>query len=69
MVLENPEDQSSISTNIENIDNEDKKINEGINIDGEGKKLNEEIKNFQATSPNKGKQDLNTENNEKSNNL
>ena len=69
VVLENPEDQSSISTNIENIDNEDKKLNEGINIDNEGKKLNEEIKNFQATSPNKEKQDLNIENNEKNNNL
>ena len=56
MFLENPEDQSSISTNIENMDNEDKKLNEGI-------------KNFQAISPNKDKQDLNTEDNEKNNNL
>ena len=55
VVLENPEDQSSISTNIENIDNEDKKLNEGINIDNEEKKLNKEIKNFQATSPTKRK--------------
>ena len=69
MVLENPEVQSSISTNIENIDNVDKKLNEGINTDNEEKKLNEEIKNFQATLPNKGKKDLNTKNNEKNNNL
>ena len=56
MILENPEEKSSISTNIENIDNEDKKFYE-------------EKKNFQAISSNKEKQDLNIENNKKNNNL
>ena len=52
MILENPEEKSSISTNIENIDNEDKKFYE-------------EKKNFQAISSNKEKQDLNIEDNKK----
>ena len=52
MNLENPEDQSSVSTNIENIENEEKKINE-------------EIKNSQNISTNKNEQNLNTEDNEK----
>ena len=52
MNLENPEDQSSVSTNIENIENEEKKINE-------------EIKNSQNISTNKNEQNLNAEDNEK----
>lgn len=54
MNLENPEDQSSVSTNVENIENEDKK-------------LNEKIKNSQNVSPIKDEQNLNTEDNEKKN--
>lgn len=52
MNLENPEDQSSVSTNVENIENEDKK-------------LNEKIKNSQNVSPIKDEQNLNTEDNGK----
>lgn len=54
MNLENPEDQSYVSTNVENIENEDKK-------------LNEKIKNSQNVSPIKDEQNLNTEDNEKKN--
>lgn len=54
MNLENPEDQSSVSTNVENIENEDKK-------------LNEKIKNSQNVSPIKDEQNLNTEDNGKKN--
>ena len=53
MNLENPEDKSSVSTNIEIIENEDKK-------------LNDEIKNSQNISPIKDNQNLNVvEDNEK----
>ena len=54
MNLENPEDQSYVSTNVENIENEDKK-------------LNEKIKNSQNVSPIQDEQNLNTEDNEKKN--
>lgn len=54
MNLENPEDQSSVSTNVENIENEDKK-------------LNEKIKNSQNVSPIQDEQNLNTEDNGKKN--
>ena len=54
MNLENPEDQSSVSTNVENIEIEDKK-------------LIEEKKNSQNISPIKDEQNLNAENNGKKN--